>query len=105
MVVNRRAAAELYQNVTEDAGNWVSVRLSQDRPNRAAVGAWVELRIGEAVQMQEVTVGGGHVSGRSGPLHFGLGAAEKAELRVLWPDGTASAWQPVSASEEVEVQR
>jgi hypothetical protein len=42
-------------------------------------------------------VGGGHASGDAGPLHFGLGAAEAAEVRVIWPGGAVSGWTTVAA--------
>ncbi len=45
---------------------------------------------------REITVGGGHASGQSGWQHFGLGDAAEAELRVIWPDGEAGAWMPVT---------
>lgn len=105
VVVNRRAEAELYQNVTTTAGGAVSVAVSQAGPNPDAVGAWVELRMGATVQRQEITVGGGHVSGRAGPLHFGMGTAQQAKLRVIWPDGTASDWSIVEAGSEVDIAK
>ena len=36
-------------------------------------------------QTREVVSGGGHVSGQSGWVHFGLGDATSAEIRVRWP--------------------
>ena len=47
---------------------------------------------------REITIGGGHASGQSGWWHFGLGDAAEAELRAIWPDGTASAWQRVDGN-------
>ncbi len=75
----------------------MSVRLELPVGNRAAVGAWVELRTPAGTQVQELTLGGGHAGGSVLPLHFGIGAAEGAEVRVLWPDGVQGAWEPVVA--------
>lgn len=97
VVVNRGSGAQLWRNTTPDAGHWLQVRLAQPAPNRDAIGAWVELRCDGKVMRREITVGGGHAGGQTGWWHFGLGGAETAELRVLWPDGTADAWQPVAA--------
>ncbi len=105
VVVNRRAPLEVWQNATEGTGNWLAVDPRQDGPNAYAVGAFVELRVGDLVQTQERTVGGGHVSGSLVPLHFGLGDAEGAELRVTWPDGTMSPWQLVAAGTVHRVNR
>lgn len=105
VVVNRRAAMELWQNVTADTGAWVAVEPRQPGANTRAVGAWVELRVGAEVQSREVTVGGGHAGGQAGPLHFGLGAAEAAEARVIWPDGAASSWTRLPLGRRVELWR
>ena len=56
-------------------------------------------------QRRELTVGGGHASGQLGWLHFGLGAATAAEVRVRWPGGEAGPWQHVDADEFVIVDR
>lgn len=104
-VVNRRAPMELWRNVTEGAGAWVGVAPAQSGSNRQAVGAWVEVRGTAGVQAQEVTVGGGHAGGSALPLHFGLGAEPDAELRVIWPDGTAGEWQPVRPGEVMRIER
>ena len=99
-VMNRRAPFEIYENQTENTGNFVSIKLAQTDSNPDAVGAWVEMRIGDqkAAFAQEVTVGGGHAGGESGPLHFGLGSHERAEFRVIWPDGMISKWTPIEAN-------
>ena len=96
-VVNRKVPMEIYQNATETSGHWLEVTLAQPAPNTHAIGAWLDLRIGERVISREITVGGAHASGWAVPEHFGLGAAERAELRVTWPDGQASDWVPVEA--------
>lgn len=106
VVVNRRAPLELWENVTPDTGHWLAVTPVQDGPNRNAVGGWVELRDPSGrVQTQEITVGGGHAGGQAGPIHFGLGDADRADLRVIWPDGTVSAWQTVTADRAVTLRR
>jgi len=105
VVVNRRAPMEVYRNVTPDAGNWVGVDLRQPGANTHAVGAWVELKLDARVIAREVTVGGGHVSGQAMPLHWGLGNAEEAELRVIWPGGETSDWHVFEAGQVHRIMR
>nr|WP_245710899.1 CRTAC1 family protein [Citreimonas salinaria] len=105
VVVNRRAPMEIWRNVTADAGNAVTIEPRQPGANHFAVGAWVELRKGDEVQRQEVTVGGGHAGGVAGPLHFGIGSAGTAEIRVIWPNGSAAPWSPVAAGDSVIATR
>jgi hypothetical protein len=90
VVVNRRAPARLYRNVTEDTGNWLAVDLRMDGGNRFAIGARVFVETGRGGQWQEISVGGGHAGGQAGPLHFGLGQAGQATIVVDWPDGRQS---------------
>ncbi|MFZ5961389.1 CRTAC1 family protein [Thalassococcus sp. BH17M4-6] len=98
VVVNRRAPLQVWQNATRGTDNWLTVDPRQSGANRRAVGAFVEVRTAAGTQAQEVTVGGGHAGGQAGPLHFGLGGAETAEVRVIWPDGTAGDWQAVAVN-------
>ena len=101
VVVNRRAPMELWQNATPATGNWLALSLRMDGPNSRAVGAWVELRTEAGVQTREVTVGGGHAGGQAVPLHFGLGLADEAEVRVLWPGRGWSDWTAIEANRRV----
>jgi hypothetical protein len=98
VVVNRFETARLWRNASQDAGRWIQVKLRQSGPNRDAAGSWLEVRSGSAVMRREITVGGGHASGRSGWHHFGLDDAVQAELRVIWPDGEADSWQPIESN-------
>ncbi|MDB2407464.1 CRTAC1 family protein [Jannaschia sp.] len=97
VVVNRRAPLEIYRNVTPLSGAWIGIDARQPGANHRAVGAFVELRTEAGLQTQEITVGGGHGGGRAGPLHFGLGEAIEAEIRIVWPDGEASPWRTLAA--------
>ena len=103
VVVNRWDKAQLWRNVgagsaakPEPLGHWLQLRLRQSGGNRDAIGAWVEVDLGGKVIRQELTIGGGHASGQLGWMHFGLGDAKDAKLRVQWPHGTWSNWQPVA---------
>jgi enediyne biosynthesis protein E4 len=97
LAVNRWSPAQVWRGDANATGAWVQVRLQQPGANRDAIGAVVEVRRGELVERHEVTLGGGHVSGSVGWLHFGLGDAATAELRVIWPDGREGDWQTLDA--------
>jgi len=110
VVVDRRANVRLYRNIGSGTakqpvamGNWVAVRIRQPGPNRDAIGAWVELRTGAQTSLREATVGGGHASGQLGLIHFGLGNAASAAVRVIWPDGETGMWQSVPANQIIEI--
>lgn len=113
LVVNeRRVPVRVWRNVGRGSdqaprqmGGWLAVELAQDGPNRDAVGAWIEVRAGGTTTTREVTTGGGHAGGQLGPIHFGIGAAKNARVRVRWPDGTVAPWQRVKADRVVHIER
>jgi hypothetical protein len=102
--VNRRANVGLWRNVGSGTaaapaplGRWIAVRLEQPGPNRDAIGSWIEVRAGDRTAEREVTIGGGHAGGQLGWIHFGLGDAGAAQVRVVWPDGELGPWLRVDA--------
>lgn len=110
--VNRRENVSLWLNVgwgqaaqPEPMGNWIAVRLEQPGPNRDAIGSWVEVKIDGRTIQREVTIGGGHAGGQLGWIHFGLGGAGGAEVRVRWPDGEAGPWLELSANQFATIER
>jgi hypothetical protein len=110
--VTRRENVKLWRNVgsgTADApapmGNWLGLRIEQPAPNTDAIGAWIEVRAGERSLQREVTVGGGHASGQLGWTHFGLGAANDAQVRVIWPGGEVGRWIPLTANTYATIRR
>ncbi len=104
VVVNRNAPAQVWRNAGP-VGRWLAIKPQQEGANPQALGAWVEVRADGRLQRQEVVVGGGHAGGILGPLHFGLGPADGAEVRVIWPDGAASGWMPVKSGNVWQVVR
>jgi hypothetical protein len=102
--VNYGADSVVWRNVgggTADApapmGHWLMIDIQQPGPNRDAMGAWVDVRIGDVTVRHELTIGGGHIGGELGWLHVGLGPATGAEVRVTWPDGERGPWLHVDA--------
>ena len=98
IVVNRWDKAQLWRNLgAPGTGHWLQLRLAQPGANRDAIGAWVEVDRAGSIDRQELTIGGGHASGNLGWMHFGLGAATRAKVRVQWPHGDWSAWHELGA--------
>lgn len=98
LVVNRGAPVSLFRNTgfdsehgTRAGGNWLAIELKQTGSNRHALGARLAIKTGNKTQVRQIKLGGGHASGQLGFTHVGLGVAERATLRVQWPDGEWSA--------------
>ncbi|WP_421858539.1 FG-GAP repeat domain-containing protein [Oricola sp.] len=111
-VVNREEPVSLFRNTggrTADGirpmGNWLEIELAQKGANRNAIGATVLVKSGNETRTRKVRVGGGHASGASGFIHVGTGVAERAEIRVQWPDGEWSAPYRVFANNFVVIRK
>ncbi len=112
VVVNRTENVQIWRNVGfGDAaapmpmGNWLAIQLSVAGHNRQAVGAWIEVEIGDQTIAYELTVGGGHAGDQVGWTHFGLGQSDLATVRVQWPDGELSEWHGMNANSFVILER
>jgi enediyne biosynthesis protein E4 len=111
--INRGSNVSLFRNLGAKngdgpplpMGNWTEIRLMQLNPNRNAVGAKISVKTGTRTQTRTAQVGGGDASGHAGWIHVGLGTAERAEIRVQWPDGDWSPTYRVFANQFVVIDR
>lgn len=110
--VNRGGPVTLFRNEgvktgfgTGPMGNFLGIRLVEKGGNRWAVGAKLMVKTGTRTMPRDVLVGGGHASGHLGWTHVGLGTAERAEIRVQWPDGEWSHSYRVFANQYVVIER
>ena len=87
-LVNLGAPGALLHNVTTPVGHWLKINLVGTKSNRDGIGAVVEVEAGGVKQRAERTAGSGYLSQDDWRLHFGLGAATKADkITVVWPSG------------------
>jgi hypothetical protein len=112
VVVNRLENISLFRhegmasgNGPRQGGNWLKIELQQKGVNRHAIGARLSVKTGNQVQSRIINIGGGHASGSAGFIHVGLGVAERATLRVQWPDGEWSAPYKLFANHHVIIER
>jgi len=110
--VNYKDPVQLFRNVgsgnaaqPSPMGNWLAMQLLQPGSNRDAIGAWIEVKVGDLMLQRELTVGGGHDGGELGWIHFGLGPASDAKVRIQWPDGEIGPWISVQANRFVVIKR
>ena len=101
VVINRNAPVRLLVNTVPDRGNWllIDVRTAAGAP---AIGARVEVDLGEQVRTGFVRSDSSFLSARDPRVHIGLGSLEQVPaIRVFWPDGTSASKQDVKANEVV----
>jgi hypothetical protein len=80
--------------------HWLVISLRGTRSNRDGFGARVQVN----GQMRYATSAGSYLSASDKRLHFGLGAAEKARVEVMWPSGIHQTLNDVHANEFLEVR-
>jgi len=93
-------------NELPDAGHWLRVRLVGKGGNTGAIGAVVVLTAGGGAQRRLVQSGTGYLSQDDARLHFGLGAAARAEaIVVTWPDGSETRREGVAADQTITIEQ
>ena len=84
-------------------GNSLLVR-ALTASGRDAIGARLTLTAAGRRQIDEVRSGGDHVSQSDFRVHFGLGRATKADLRIRWPQGTIETIRDIDANQWIIVR-
>jgi len=88
IVANQRGPLLVYRNAVQAGRHWVDFQLEGTASNRSAIGARVELRWNDKVQVQEVSGGSGFSAQNQRRLHFGLGPSNTVDRVVIrWPSG------------------
>ena len=80
--------------------HWLGITLRGTRSNRDGYGARVRVN----GQTRFATSSGSYASASDKRLHFGLGAADKANVEVVWPSGVHQTLNDVHADQYVEIR-
>jgi hypothetical protein len=80
--------------------HWLTISLRGTQSNRDGYGARVQVN----GQTRFATSTVGYLSASDKRLHFGLGAAGKAKVEVLWPSGIRQTLEEVHADQILEVR-
>lgn len=96
--------AILMRNTTENANNWIGLRLRGTYSNRDAIGALVNVTACGKRQMDSVRNGGSYISANDPRLHFGLGACGQVdEVSVQWPRGGTQIEKNISVNQYLTI--
>jgi enediyne biosynthesis protein E4 len=80
--------------------HWLVISLRGTRSNRDGYGARVQVN----GQTRFATSAGSYLSASDKRLHFGLGAAEKAKVEIMWPSGIHQILNEVHADQFTEIR-
>lgn len=78
----------LLKNETQTDHHWVGFELKGRSPNPQAIGARVEIEMGDSILTRHVMPTRSYLSQVALPVHFGLGTSDQLDsVTVIWPDG------------------
>ena len=78
----------LLRNDQQSGHHWLRLKLTGTADNRDAIGARVELTVGDSTHSQQVMPTRSYLSQSELPLTFGLGtASEPNNVTIIWPNG------------------
>jgi hypothetical protein len=104
LVMNMNEPPSLLRNDVSGRQHWLKVKLIGVKSNRSAIGARVTLRYGARQQVQEVLSQSSFYSASDRRLHFGLGAADSADIEIRWPGGGRQKLSAVAADQLVTIR-
>jgi hypothetical protein len=97
VVVDVNGPVRLFRN-TLPAGNWIAIEPRAGSDGKTTLETNVRVTAQGRSQTQTLRVSPSYLSGSLVPLHFGLGAAGKAdEIEVRWPGGLRQTFLDVAA--------
>jgi len=98
--------AELFRNTSPAGNHWLALRLVGRRSNRDAIGARIRVATASGLeQWNHVTTSVGFACSSDRPVHFGLGAEERAKLvEIHWPSGARQKLEDVLADRYLTVR-
>lgn len=104
VVDNANETARVHM-ATGGANQWLALALDgEGAGNPDAVGAVVEVRVGETIQRREVVAQASYHSQSTRVVHVGLGNATQADaVSVRWPDGTVDELGALAANQRLRV--
>jgi hypothetical protein len=98
-IANLNDRPSLLRNERGNRQNWMGVKLVGVKSNRDGIGARLRLYAGGRRQFREVLCGSSFLCSEDKRVHFGLGAAQRADsLEVRWPGGTSQRFANLPAN-------
>jgi hypothetical protein len=79
------------------------LKLVGRKSNRDAIGAEVEVVTAGGRQLATVTTAGSYLSSSDKRIHFGLGHAETAQVKIHWPSGITQKLDEVGCDKELQI--
>jgi hypothetical protein len=99
LIMNMNEPPSLLRNTVKNGNRWLKLKLTGTKSNRSAIGASAIVTAGGRRQRQDVLSQSSFYSQNDLRLHFGLGAAEAADIEIRWPSGLRESYKGVEANQ------
>jgi hypothetical protein len=104
LIMNMNEPPSLLRNDTPRGNGWIAFRLVGTRSNRLGLGATLSVTVAGRRRTQVVRSQSSYYSHDDLRLHFGLGAARRAEaVEVRWPSGQRDVLKDVEGGRVVTI--
>jgi hypothetical protein len=107
LIINEfNGKAKIFKNNANELvkNNWLTVKLTGQKPNLQAIGSKVYVYTKGKMQMLELNPYRGYESTVELPLHFGLGRNAIADsIKIIWPGGTHQMKYNVAANTIMDI--
>ena len=105
LITNNGGAVQLLLNEGGNRNNALLVRTIGTKTNRDGIGARLRLTVGAQTLVDHVTSGSSYLAQHDLRVHFGLGAATKADrLEIAWPSGRVDVVENVPANHVITIR-
>jgi len=104
LIMNINEPPSLLRNDVTGHHHWLKVKLIGVKSNRSAIGAMVIAGYSGRKQARALAAQSSYLSVNDPRLHFGLGAAETADLEVRWPSGARQTFAAIRANQLVSIK-
>jgi hypothetical protein len=89
VVMGSGQSPRLLRNDQQLGHHWLRFKLTGTKANHDAIGAWIEVHVGESILKRQVMPTRSYLSQSELPVTFGLGEPTSVDRAVIrWPDGT-----------------
>lgn len=103
VVNNFKDKLSVFQN-NDISGNRITINLIGTDSNSYGVGAKVKVSAGSLIQVKELALMRGYMSGDQPILHFGLSESERVDcLEVWWPSGNYQRFEALASNKHYEI--
>ncbi len=102
---NENDSVVFYRNETDTSNHYLAIRLVATGMNSFGVGAHITLTTSDGSQVRELGGTNNFVSHNPFEVHFGLGAATRANVTVRWLDGETTTLMAVDADQLLTINQ